>query len=236
MQTMPETIQKVKERPILFSAPMVRAILDLRKTVTRRICNPQPCAEFLARGLAGTAPQWPLQDGIRWFMRDGRSELVKCPYQPGMRLWIRETFTLCGQNKSYAVFKDGAQKYKDGSYFDGLKKYNEGAFDHIKWKPSIFMPRWASRITLEVESIHVGQIQDSTPEDVIKEGLRSDEFPIGGEYVKKYGLEGWEHRQWRISPVDAFEFLWDSINKKRGFGWNTNPWVYRIEFKRIPQP
>lgn len=102
-------------------------------------------------------------------------------------------------------------------------------------KPPRNFPIWVSRITLEITGVRVERVQDISPEDAISEGLLSDEFPIGGDSVQKYGLEGWQHRHWRQSPVDAFEYLWDSINGRRtGCAWKDNPWCWCISFRRIP--
>src|SRR6266700_6902801 len=87
-------------KPILFSGEMVRAILEGRKTQTRRTTKPQPHPDFLARGLVGgiPVPQWPQQNGVRWFMADGLSELTECPYgKPGDTLWVRETWAWPGE-------------------------------------------------------------------------------------------------------------------------------------------
>lgn len=90
---------EIIERPILMTGGNVRSILEHRKTHTRRIMKPQPSKAFLDRGLASVVPQWPMQDGVRWFMRDGLSELVKCPYgKPGDRLWVKETHAFYSLN------------------------------------------------------------------------------------------------------------------------------------------
>lgn len=190
----------MKERPILFSGPMVLAILEGRKTQTRRVCKARdeikvhPNGQVLAHG--GFLP-----------------ELV-CPYgQPGDRLWVRETFRIRGGDE-YAYQKhQGSVVYREGCEL----------IDSGPWKPSIFMPRWASRITLEIEAVRVERVQDITEEDALAEGCTRD-----------FGPDGSTH--WGAGLVEAktnYQVLWESINAKRGFGWGKNPFVWVIQFKRI---
>jgi len=230
----------MKERPILFSSPMVRAILNGRKTVTRRVIQCHLNGWHIDRLLG----DWPLsepdgfENGIFKYTHqtevdDARTDEVKCPHgQPGDRLWVRETYTVGAlitgrcEGNSYVVFKDGGQKYKDGAYYRPQEKYAPGAFDGIKWKPSIFMPRWASRITLEITDVRVERVQDIDDIEAEREGVHWSDAAIifeGGSRVRE--LE----RTYR----GAFACLWDSINSKRGFGWNLNPWVWAITFKRV---
>jgi hypothetical protein len=201
----------VKERPIIFSGPMVQAVLEGRKTMTRRVCHPQPCPEFLARGAVAVVPQWPLQDGVRWFMADGCSELIKCAYgRPGDRLWVRETFREVGEAKAEELRCAWAYR-ADGEHGNVLR-----------WKPAIFMPRWASRLTLGITAVRVERLQDITEQDAIAEGVpRHDSRYLGGDWLRR--LAG---------PILAFADIWDSINDKR-CPWSSNPWVWVISFRRI---
>ena len=179
----------MKEHPIIFSTDMVRAILDGKKTMTRRVIkNPE------------------------------RYEHIRecdfcCPYgQVGDRLWVRETLVITGgRGSEYVAYK------ADGYELD------KGIFPE-KWRPSIFMPRWASRITLEITEVRVERVQEITEEDAIKEGICVVDNTEDGIYSSPNYPD--IHR-------DIFMYLWDSLNTKRGYGWEVNPWVWVIEFKRV---
>lgn len=178
-----------KERPILFSGPMVRAILDGRKTQTRRIVKPQPKGTPELGGF-----------GRLWF--DGRDDM-NCPHGlPGDRMWVRETFAIvnkdCGPVAVYCA---------DGEFQP----------DYIghRWSPSIHMPRWASRISLEVISVRVERLCGITEADAKAEG--AEPSIVGADL---------DHLKYRA----GFQTLWESIN---GDGsWALNPWVWVLEFKR----
>lgn len=199
----------MKERPILFSAPMVRAILEGRKTQTRRIIDHQPDAEGLwPRGTAPGAGD----------CRHGK---------PGDRLWVRETWAGLGvKNSAPIVYRADAP---------GGERVRVDA----PWRPSIFMPRNASRITLDITEVRVERLNDISPEDAEAEGLACV-TKDGSMY--KYGIpdndglpgtddHGWPWHLWRQSPVDAYEWLWESIN---GTGsWAENPWIWAITFNRF---
>ena len=139
-----------KARPILFTGPMVRAILAGRKTQTRRVVKPQP---FKA------GEEWSSKT-VTEAWNSGFVD-VRCPFgNAGQRLWVRETWTWCSsadkEEERGITFKDGAQQFPNGNYYPNDHiDYLPTAFDHIKWHPSIYLPRWASRITLEVESIRI---------------------------------------------------------------------------------
>lgn len=127
-----------------------------------------------------------------------------CPYgQPGDRLWVRETWQLNGNQREDVVYRATANLHSE-----------------IPWKPSIFMPRWASRLTLEITRVRVERVQDISEKDAKAEGTT-----LNPDYVKQK-LYGDQDGGW------TFEYrkLWDSINAKRGFGWFKNPWVWVIEF------
>lgn len=244
----------MKERPILFSAPMVRAILGGTKTQTRRVVTPQPkenpglnCRRLI------------------FFRRNGRvagnvadvSSEIFSPYGiVGDRLWVRETYVpLKGSGEvvtpaeaSYVLFRDGSQKFREGDYYyqEKPRPYVASAWDRVrgKWRPSIHMPRWASRISLEVAAVRVEPLQEITPEDAIAEGLSKLTKDDGRTW--KYGIvdrdglpgsddEGWQWQSWSTDLVEAYSVLWDSINAARGFSWESNPWVWRIAFRRVEQ-
>lgn len=202
---------QVKERPILFSAPMVRAILEGRKTQTRRIVKLEGNA-FVGRMMNGDQKRWPYRNAY-----DG--EAIPCPFgQPGDRLWVRETFqqvahfTTDESGETYAVkFK----RPKEISYVaDGLATGSTGM--RSGWsskKPAIHMPRWASRITLEIVNVRVERLQEIDAADAVAEGMP----------------------QFEATPPDfLFRNLWHTIHAADGpNGWNANPWVWVIEFRRL---
>lgn len=194
----------MKERPILFSGEMVNAILDGRKTQTRRVVKKQPHG----------AGEWVLQ-GINWLFPNVCPYIkLKNPYGViGDRLWVRETFRIFDATEECSHYEDCSC-----SSYHGLPMYkadkNNMCDTENKWKPSIYMPRWASRINLEITNIRVERLQDITETEAIAEGVSG-----GGSHP-----DFW---------VGAFADLWDSINAKRGYGWDANPWVWVVEFKRI---
>ncbi len=259
----------MKETPIPFTGPMVRAILEGRKTMTRRVLKKQPyrsphdnCWEW--NGWGG-ADDGPIMAG-----RFGQFLIEQCPYgQPGDRLWVRETWVelmhtspgsdmpeLCEGDKlmepatSY-VGADGETRWTysgrviayratskvefcDGDGFIGEMANKE---DMPRWKPSIFMPRWASRIMLEITSILVERVQDITEEDAKAEC--SNREAAYDDPDLKYESTCGEDRGAGAgyfcprSYVDGFRNLWDSINSKRGFGWDANPYVWVVGFRRV---
>ena len=202
----------MKERPILFSGEMVRAILDGRKTMTRRVATKIKAPKA-----------WTMPNGIDSFWnvnpcwRETPGEL--CPYgKPGDRLWVREAFAVGLSNQEGIAYRATSKWY---DFEDGTPE----SFKEIKWKPSIFMPRRYSRITLEITNIHVERLQYISEEDAKREGVESN-FDEGVVY---YGPLNKGHADARI----AFSWLWDSINAKRGYSWESNPWVWVVEFKRV---
>lgn len=179
------TAQPTEAGPILFSGAMIRAILEDRKRMTRRVMNPQPSPGFLARGLVEATPQWPYQDGVRFFMADGCSELVKSPFKPGTRRWVQETHT-----NTDCVFDTfgGKEAWHVCGYYDAdqshfevkLTERESGLFTERKKKkkatvPGRFMYRSLSRITLEIESVKVERLQAISEADAIAEGIK----PVG---------------------------------------------------------
>ena len=214
----------MKELPILFSAPMVRALLDGTKTQTRRIWKMPPGMGWYISGALKGKETGDICDltGPGWCSVDE----VHCPYgQTGDHLWVRETFA--------HIYRDNTRpddrRSDDVAYradHPGLYEYAYGT-----WKPSIHMPRWASRITLEVTNVRVERLQEISYEDAIAEGIIDPatipEFPASlnpSETVAEYcRRKKWPQRQYRD--------LWESIN---GTGsWDLNPWVWVVEFKTV---
>lgn len=208
---------KVTERPILFSGEMVRAILEGRKTQTRRVMRTQPHTP---------AHVDPSTRGAMWAGARGDHGLA-CPYgMPGDRLWVRETWATgnaWNQTAPRALPGDRVEIFYDA---DG-KFRNGGAVEIGKLRPGMFMPRWASRITLEVTGVRVQRVQEISEADAGAEGmLFNGTYYQGGPHAvsgcKVFSL-----------AVQAYRDLWDHLNAKRGHGWDVNPWVWVIEFKRV---
>lgn len=217
------TDTQTQERPILFSGPMVRAILEGRKTQTRRPVKPQPKRYEASGG-------W----GLTWHEKCGAGSdwlASYCPFGvPGDRLWVRETWA------HYQTID--RRKRADGASFsevsDGLAGYRADGFDDIKefrshielmgdaeaveingdrWRPSIHMPRWACRLTLKVTDVRAERIQEMSSVDAIQEGV--------------YAVSPRE----TYLPIQRFIPRWDAIYAKRGSGWDANPWVWVVSFE-----
>lgn len=214
-----------KERPILFSGDEVRAILDGRKTQTRRpikcCCNQMHLGRLLGTwGLSQPPFQWQGDvDDVNWqhFGRtpkvgdwiehyqtdvdDCASQVVTCPFGvPGDLLWVKEThFLECdGVGVVYRA---------SGEFLEGWTKRG------LRWRPSIHMPRWASRVTLEVVSVRVERVQEITEDDAIAEGAQCAGVPAS------------------LTNRGAFAKLWNKINGPDS--WNANPWAWVVEFRRV---
>jgi len=201
----------MKERPILMSGPLVVATLEDRKTKTRRVVVPQP-----PRQLFGVDQN----DFNTWVLasRDNPDEpdwsfSVRCPYgRVGDRLWVRETHAIVPATAYRASV--GVQQTIDPTDPDHAAIYSAGwdrSSPGTRWRPSIHMPRWASRLTLTITDVQVERVQEITPADKEAEGLNEDQG---------YG------------PA-AFESLWNQINGKRGYSWESNPWVWVISYTRV---
>ncbi len=197
----------MKERPILFSGPMVRAILVGNKTQTRRVIKPQP--------VRFTNPNWPTH-GWREVPHMGGWEVTwhqdsltptqaigeYCPYgKPGDHLWVRETWTALHPGTDDAMREVNPQPPICSLAYAADERSING-----NCRPSIFMTRQHSRITLEVIAIRVQRLQELSQADSRAEGFDS---------------------------LDGFALLWDRINEKRGYGWHANPWVWAVEFRAV---
>lgn len=211
--------QEVKMRPIIFGAESVRAILEGRKTQTRRVFKTSPfnLGRFPHRYPNG---EW----GIYFDRPTGGAHLHvgRCPYgQPGDRLWVRETWaigrgTFDKRALGVAHLKAGNGARRPAIYrADGETLGGTHALDGMgAWRSPIFMPRWASRVILELTDVRVERVQEITPQDCIAEG------------VEPYSESG---NGWRM----GYQKTWDELNAKRSFGWTKNPWVWVLEFKRV---
>lgn len=222
----------VKSRPILFSAPMVRSLLANRKTQTRRIVKPQPGLSEVASfgsepAIYWQSPQYDNGDGVHYFhtnLRDGlKLMLSACPYgKPGDHLWVRENLrrTDLGQWVYAADRNPVLVSPESESAMLVWAHYKEQDYC-----PSIHMPRWASRITLEITEVLLEQLQSITEEDAIAEGC--DPWGFNPDQTLTSGERAGD------SPYrSGYAYLWDEINDERAT-WRSNPWVWVISSKRV---
>ncbi len=197
------------EKPILFSAPMVQAIFAGTKTQTRRVIKPQP--DRIHDG----EPYWYIGGyrayqvrGTKDVLRKGTHSSLDCPYgEVGGLLWVRETWAKHKHFEERPTVGPGLVIYAA----DGKESRPVA-----RWRPSIHMPRWASRIMLEITGVKVERVQDITEHDARAEGVEAKTDAFNAETYR-----------WR------FMLLWDALNKKRGFGWDKNLWVWCISFRRV---
>ena len=205
----------MKERPVLFSAPMVRAILDGRKTVTRRVVKPRKDRE-IGCALAPCELAGEVNAG----------DYTNAPWAPGERLWVREAFDFLPdsspdhpQGCQIVYWATGSLEPRTAPH-----DYNPLIYGHEKVRPSIHMPRWASRITLEITGVRAERLQDISEADALTEGI--------ARHADGSGFHTEDGRHYSADPSESFASLWESIN---GAGsWDANPWVFVIEFRRLP--
>ena len=189
----------MKERPIIFSSEMVKAILDGRKTQTRRPCKFQDAENYYINHSTGA---WQCHT-----IFDDKLYQVKCPYAIGNRLWVRET---------WGIYSGG----EDGDLIPGtipssslVYRATDDMGDLKGWKPSLFMPRWASRITLEIVDVKVERLRDMSEHDAIKQSFSPQENSLALAYFIQY---------------------WNSLyTKKPEYQWEANPWAWVIEFRKM---
>lgn len=214
-------------KPILFNTEMVRAILEGRKTVTRRVVKPQPFAVKQDEN----APCWY----GHIVSESGKVLLDKPPYRPGDILYVRETWARGYIESSDAELSNEVwfEEYekRDESFLDCISSYfyrsdfsaSEEAEYHMKWRPSIHMPREAARIFLRVTDVRVERLQDITPDQIDAEGCKE------WAYSAKTG-------ELLPSGPSWFKIAWDNTLKPKDralYGWQANPWVWVVEFERI---
>lgn len=232
----------MKERPILFSGPMIRALLAGRKSVTRRVVKPQPAKpicrmvhvgtctttgrkSFVAHDIKGKCVYaWPTRDG------HGLEGDITAPFAVGARLWVKETWgfsayyddtdwlrgSVKGQSQDHLT---ESWKLRFAADYDG-----PASSEYPYWRPSIFMPRWASRLTLEVTEVRVERVQDISEADARAEGI---EVCRDGDGTIIYG----PHGCYTVDACDEFRRLWHSINGAQS--WEDNPWVWVVGFRRV---
>ena len=212
----------VKERGIAMYPHEVRAILGERQTQFRRVVKHPPFD--------------PCDEGLDVEFHTGH---LKCPYgQPGDRLWVRETWGVGSRPHPFGDY-EGIEYRADEAFLgknDHLDCYKVTTPDDVclcdyrsGWRPSIHMPRWASRITLEIADVRVERLHDISEDDAIAEGIQKNMTGCHwcGAPHKAHGAPR-QHN----TPVEAFSDLWDSINAKT-YPWASNPWVWAVSFKRV---
>lgn len=241
----------MKERPILFSGAMVRAILDGSKTQTRRVLKHQPVSsQTWGHGRPRTVPgKWcvharfalPHSAPLVTDPPNSDDAWYPCPYGvPGDRLWVREAWA-----EYHDIENDRGQNVvigKDIVY----RADGEEQTRHTPWKPSIHMPRWASRITLDIVSVRVERLQEISEEDAKAEGSKIA-APLAGGWWFPESFETVGAEAPRASYKNGYQSLWESINgpgsnrprhprrpvKEHPYSWDANPWVWVVEFKRV---
>lgn len=229
----------VKERPILFSGPMVRAILEGRKTQTRRVIADKFLGECVCQAAPSALRTNCIHSGEPGHPYQYPPPVECCPFgKPGDQLWVRETFCILdhdhwadeGKPKDWLYCTNHPRRnacaYSAETDSDGNAIRKEYGY---RWRPSIHMPRWASRLSLEVTAVGVEQLQDISAKDILAEG--AVDRPHQCEYLGK-------------CPVAAFDGCvypdlkslwaagWDGINRKT-HPWKSNPWVWVVEFRKV---
>lgn len=213
----------MKEHPIIFSSEMVRAILDGRKTQTRRIIKmPEGIAEkYEYRGDDGGNELLPKESGHYW-INGYAIWRPNLKYQVGDRIWVKETWNWGREYDSgHIVFINNPGTLPIPEWAKVVYKTDNNKQVPDKWIPSIFMRKIFARIFLEITNIRVERVQDISDENAKAEGCHRQRYHnveanVFDEHTARYG----------------FKNLWDSLNANRGFGWDKNPWVWVIEFKQ----
>ncbi len=237
---MPENV-----KPIIFSGPMVRAILEGRKTQTRRVLKPQIVCS------TGITPSfyWGKFSGVfpdDWFGHGNEIDGA-LPYATGDILWVREAFNYSSDDDLHPLEMPNPKPQRAAYLEKNVVYAADGISEHpihgrALWKPSIHMPRWASRITLEVTEVRVQRVQEISEKDAEAEGIEDQKTgglaPLWRMYGPApklafgvFGNLSHDRGQFATDARDSFATLWNSINAKRGFGWDANPWVAAVTFE-----
>ena len=233
MKGVKEELLKVA-KPILFNTEMVRAMLEDRKTATRRIVKPQLSEECPSCKHVHNEYIYDVTARNIYCARCGEplKPEKRAPYHPGDILYVRETWTLeeFYDDEALVHFKAGGNigiDYEcEGDTYRKLLKYADK-----KWIPSLFMPKEAARIFLRVKDVRVERLQDITEEQALKEGIHYDECPAGYTWKKRTSMV-----DCYTSAVGAFGHLWNTTIKsedRERYSWESSPWVWVIEFERI---
>lgn len=214
----------MKFHPILFSTPMVQAILEDGKTETRRVVKPQPKLHFRKDKQVDiyerTPGNWEVKDRLS-ACAFSRLDVIKCPYgKAGDVLWVRETFSKEAEHINPDGFLYKADTPEWLTTVDG------------KWKPAIHMPKEACRLFLEITEIGIERLTDISENDAINEGVKV--IHQEGQALKVYQNYLLKEKLGTTNPIRSFRTLWESINGKDS--WNENPFVWVVKFKRIDKP
>lgn len=222
------------ELPIIFSGPMVKALLDGQKTQTRRVVKPPPPDWITQFGYTCFTPKGHIS-GRGTYKDEGPGEkFFKCPYQKGQTLWVREAWCLLDYDQWWEpgprdlVVRPGKYPRKNACAYKADETSLEGERCRkelgYRWKSPFFMPRWASRLALTVTNARVERVQEISEEDAKAEGIL-EPAPVHGKWcAPAKGREGhWSYRK-------PYADLWDALNAKRGYAWARNPWVWVVEF------
>jgi hypothetical protein len=204
----------MKETPILFSTTMVKAILEGRKTMTRRVIDLPEEPIKIGWGWTTVIDKYGYeQPGKECFAAWGENWHVKIRYATGDLLWVRETWS--------------------DFYGDIIYKADEDRVtEKFRWNPSLFMPKTAARIWLEITGVKIERLQAITEKDAAEEGVEAID-PLDMKKVPLSVLDSGGGKVRKKSYRAAFYLLWEELNAKRGYGWDVNPWVYAITFKRV---
>lgn len=219
----------MRERPIIMSAESVRAILAGTKAQTRRVVKGVNNANCL-----------PVRKGVTTHVLDAASHGL-CPHgQPGDRLWVRETWY-----DDIAIMRP-EDTTNDGIYYRADGEAHEQFEDTLDfaWSSPLFMPRWASRLTLELTDVRVERVQDISGDDAFAEGIQVPVSETRGDMARPLlrltgpvapsAVSATHPREWNGGDFARFEYanLWDALNAKRGYPWEANPWVWVLTFQR----
>ncbi|HCB8972537.1 TPA: hypothetical protein M2O87_003077 [Klebsiella pneumoniae] len=230
----------MKERGMIFNGEMVRAILDGRKTQTRRIMAPQP-ADDIERGI------FPNPEAIGWKSslrhKYGSTTAHFCPYgKPGDRIWVREAFRVHSRATDVAtlVYKASERNsWTEQTLRVPVAVCNKPATPE-KWTPSLHMPRWASRILLEITDVRVERLSAISEEDAQREGVHTEvwdqtvvarNYADSDEFFQSWSEDMPHYVEMNQLYRSSFRSLWESIYGAEN--WQANPWVWVIEFKRV---
>ncbi len=214
----------MKVLPILFNADMVRAILDGKKTVTRRICKDGDDYTVPDMGFYSADRRTYAVHSYADTEHEYKLSIVErpCPICPGDILYVREAWQECEWGYLYRAWPKGL--------------HQPGTYKGMQWRPSIHMPKEAARIWLKVTDVRVERLKDITEEQAMKEGFSGIRCRCGGT---AYACTDCYNSGWIEPPFVGFMYTWNSTIKKADldrYGWDANPWVWVIEFSRCERP
>lgn len=231
-------------KPVIFNSEMIRALMEGRKTQTRRPIKPQPPKEStLHRYYGDESPRPALKNTFGWFMPAAGDlwpcnddDRISCPFgKVGDLLYVRETWGVadkwihdCETNPPRTIAYKADQEIRnfDPPYIVDTEPWG---WSHMKWRPSIHMPRWASRLTLRITDVRVERVQDITEDDAKAEGIINCSTDLCDSSTGYYDYEN--QTCYVRFPSQSFSTLWNSIYNN----WDQNPWVWVIKFEVIKQ-